>query len=91
MARRMGELGGDWFAHLQPVIDARRQLDRSALHGHTASPELLGALVAQRACVSAALNLYLGRVIPLCAPQGSLADGVWWTAVSPVHHVDGLP
>ena len=36
-------------------------------------------------------NLYLGRVTPLCAPSGSVADGVSWTAERPVPHVDGLP
>ena len=32
LARRRGELGGDWLEHLQPVIDAYNQLDHSALH-----------------------------------------------------------
>ena len=43
------------------------------------------------ACCSEISNCHLGRVTPLCAPCGSLADGVSWTAVSSVRHVDGLP
>ena len=32
IAKRMGEMDGDWLSHLQPVIDAYNQLDHSALH-----------------------------------------------------------
>ena len=32
-------------------------------------------------------QMYLGRGMPLCAPNGSLADGVSRTAVCPAHHV----
>ena len=43
------------------------------------------------ACICATLNCHLGRVTPLYAPSGSVADGVSWTAVRPVPHVDLLP
>ena len=33
----------------------------------------------------------LGRVVPLCASNGSVTMGVPWTVVSSAHHVDWLP
>ena len=36
-------------------------------------------------------HAHLGRVVPLCALNGSVATGGPWTVVSSVHHVDWLP
>ena len=86
-----------------PILtdDPRRQSGKHACLKHTrlaSSRRFALACAAFVACsrlsttsASPNPNLYLGRVTPLCAPSGSVADGVSWTAVRPVPHVDGLP
>ena len=42
LAKRMGEMGGDWLTHVDKVADAYNQLDNRTLHGHSPA-EVQGA------------------------------------------------
>ena len=41
LAKRIGEMGGDWLTHLEPVIAAYNKLDHAALHNNAPS-EVMG-------------------------------------------------